>query len=378
MFRPLTALILIVTGAVSCPAMERISFQRGETKRHVSGKVLVEARDGGVLLLATDGRLWIVQPDELTARKKDNIPFAYDDADCLSKRLLDEMGEGFRIYKTAHYVICYNTTRAYAQWCGGLYERLYRGFFQYWQTRGIPLKEPQAPLTALVFNDQTSYSRYAKKELGTSTNSIIGYYNMRTNRVNMYDLTGVEGQVSAGRLQTAAHVNRILSQPAAERTVATIVHEATHQLSYNSGLQTRYADNPFWVSEGLAVYFETPDLNSSRGWRGIGGVNRFNLFQFRRRLKDRPQDSLTTLIRTDKRFRDTELGPAAYAEAWALNYYLLRTRPKQYTGYLKMLAEQPPLGEAEADRRLDDFRRYFGEDLEKFDRDFLRYMRRVR
>ena len=38
----------------------------------------------------------------------------------------------------------------------------------------------------------------------------------------------------------------------------------------NTGLQTRYADNPFWVSEGLAVFFETPDLRSKNGWNAIG------------------------------------------------------------------------------------------------------------
>ena len=38
-----------------------------------------------------------------------------------------------------------------------------------------------------------------------------------------------------------------------ERNVATIIHEATHQLAYNSGMQRRYADNPMWVSEGLAT-----------------------------------------------------------------------------------------------------------------------------
>ena len=56
-------------------------------------------------------------------------------------------------------------------------------------------------------------------------------------------------------------------------TERTIVHEAVHQLAYNSTLQRRMADNPYWVSEGLATYFESPDLNSLRGWRNIGAIN---------------------------------------------------------------------------------------------------------
>ncbi len=88
---------------------------------------------------------------------------------------------------------------------------------------------------------------------------MIGYYNLQTNRVTMYDLTGVDDlRQNRRRTSSASHVNQILSQPEAERTVATIVHEATHQLAYNSGLQTRFADNPFWVSEGLRFILRRP------------------------------------------------------------------------------------------------------------------------
>ena len=65
----------------------------------------------------------------------------------------------------------------------------------------------------------------------------------------------------------------MLARPEAEQSVATIIHEATHQIAFNSGLQTRFADVPLWVSEGMAVFFETPDLQSAKGWRTIGAVN---------------------------------------------------------------------------------------------------------
>src|SRR4029078_11637531 len=107
-----------------------------------------------------------------------------------------------------------------------------------------------------------------------------------------------------GARTAAPRINGILSQPGAERTVATIIHEATHQLAYNSGLEARFADNPFWVSEGIALYFETPDLQSSKGWKKIGGVNRVNLFNFRKLLRDRPETSLTTLLSDEKRYSE--------------------------------------------------------------------------
>jgi hypothetical protein len=193
----------------------------------------------------------------------------------------------------------------------------------------------------------------------------------------MYDLTGVEELRAAGDRNSSSRINQILSQPAAERTVATIVHEATHQLAFNSGLQVRYADIPFWVSEGIAIYFETPDLQSSKGWRNIGGVNRVNLFNFRKALKTRPADGLTVLLSDDKRFRDPATAADAYAEAWSLTYFLLRTRSEAYVKYLQALGAQTPLLDTDPAARLAQFKEFFGADLAALDAEFLRYMRSV-
>lgn len=379
--RPHLGFVLIIAWLACAVAsgVERVSLQRDGRELHVVGKVLVEALDGGMLLIARDGNMWIVQPEELIRRASDTAPFEPLTKEEMAKQLLQEMPDGFRIHETANYVICYNTTQAYAEWCGGLYERLNRAFFNYWENRGVELREPEYPLVALVFDNQASYLEYSRRDLGTPATNMIGYYNLQTNRVTMYDLTGVDDLRQNGRrTTTASHVNQILSQPQAERTVATIVHEATHQLAYNSGLQTRLADNPFWVSEGIAVYFETPDLKSSRGWRNIGSVNRVNLFQFRKSLRTRPADSLVTLLSDDSRFRDAKLAPTAYAEAWALNYFLIRTQRKQYAEYLQRLAQLKPLAEVNPEERVARFKQFFGEDLQELEAEFLRYMRRVR
>ena len=158
-----------------------------------------------------------------------------------------EMGDGFDIHDTAHYNICHNTSPAYAQWCGALYERLFRGFYSYWKKQGAELSEPQGPLIAMVFDSRKSFVAYARRDLGADPGGMIGYYSLDSNRVNMYDLTGLDSR-ARGRITSAARINEILRQPQAERTVATIVHEATHQLAYNSGLQTRYADNQAAIS----------------------------------------------------------------------------------------------------------------------------------
>ncbi|MBW3595985.1 MAG: DUF1570 domain-containing protein [Planctomycetes bacterium] len=373
-------IFLIAAGlAVShAAAMENVSLLRDGREHHIAGKVLVESQDGGLLLLSPGGVLWAVQPEEIVRRRSDPLPFRPLDREELKEQLLAELPEGFQTHDTAHYVICYNTSRAYAHWCGALYERLYRAFINYWTHRGFELHDPESPLPAIIFADKPTYARYAQADLGEGAEAVIGYYNMRTNRVVMYDLTGVENAGLGRAASSAAHINRVLSRPQAERTVATIIHEATHQIAFNCGLQARYADIPLWVSEGIAVYFETPDLQSSKGWRKIGDVNRERLFQFRQYLRARPADSLKTLVAGSRRFHNPQTAPDAYAEAWALNYYLLRRRFDDYRGYLEMLAAKKPLIHDTEEDRLAAFQAAFGADWETLDREFVEYMRDVR
>ena len=371
---------LIVCAVLGSPAaaVEHVSLERDGKKIHVSGKVLVEAEDGGLLLLDTAGTLWAIQPAELTKRMSDDKPFEPMTASELADSLLKELPAGFRVHHTAHYLVCYNTSPAYAQWCGSLYERLYMAFTNYWKQRGLDLQEPDFPLVAVVFDNKQSYATYAKPELGEAAESIIGYYSLRSNHVNMYDLTGADTLQTGAPVNSLSHINRILSRPDAERTVATIIHEATHQLAFNCGIQQRYSDIPLWVSEGIAVYFETPDLSSTRGWRAIGTVHNLRLQQFRKYLSSRPGDSLRTLLANDQRFREGRTATDAYAEAWALNYYLLRKHPKEYVNYLRTLSAKKPLVYDEPEERLQDFRKAFGMGLDELDADFLRYMDRVR
>jgi hypothetical protein len=191
----------------------------------------------------------------------------------------------------------------------------------------------------------------------------------------MCDLTGIEGLGLKG--SKADRIKALLANRASERNVATIVHEATHQLAFNSGLQTRYADIPFWVSEGLAVYFETPDLDSKGGWKKIGAVNQFNRLQFARYLSERPANSLESLLTDDKRFRDPASAANAYAEAWAFNYYLFKKRSDDYIKYLRSLTKLEALMALEPQQRVAVFKAAFGDDLKRLEADWLKFMRTV-
>jgi hypothetical protein len=374
---PCVILFLLLISPAAARALEYVTINQNGSQQELVGKLEVEAEDGGIMLLTADGVLWPLPKEEIVSRKSDDKPFVPLAAEEIAKKLTAELPAGFKIHQTKNYLICYNTSQAYAQWVGGLFERLNAAFYNYWTRRGIEMRPPQFPLVALVFDSKASYAQHARGELGDATGSIIGYYSLKTNRMTMYDLTGVEEFGGGGRATTAARVNQILNKPGAERTVATIVHEATHQLAFNSGLQVRYADIPMWVSEGLAIYFETPDLESKTGWRNIGGVNRVNLVNYRKAAADGKLVSLEQLLTGDKEFRDPNTAPTAYAQAWALNYFLLKTRGEQYAKYLQAQAAQAPLVIVEPPERIKQFQEALGSDTTEIEADFLKFMRNV-
>jgi hypothetical protein len=360
-------------------AMDHVTFRRNSKTIEVTGRPLAEVKEG-LLLLARDGVIWAIKPEEQIERTDDGEPFKPYSRDEIAKRLLKELPQGFRTHSTTHYLICYNTSPAYAQWCGSLFEQLYTAFTTFWTRKGLELRQPEFPLVAIVFGDKRSYLEFTRPDLGAAGESIIGYFGLTTNRMTMYDLTGA-GSLGrgSGRGRTAAQINQVLAQPDAARTVATIIHEATHQIAFNCGLHTRLSDCPVWFSEGIAEYFETPNVQSGKGWKGIGkdAINTARLEQLEKYLPARPANSLETLLRDDARFLDPKQSLNAYAEAWALTYFLIRQHPKQYVAYLAVLSKKKPHVQDDAETRINEFRRAFGE-LGAVDTEFLRYIGRVR
>lgn len=366
-------------------AVDRVTFtpsaenENGQTvslpQKTLEGRTLVEDGAGGRLLQTTDGVLWTIPADWKPSCTSDDKPFNPLTTDELAASLLEELPSGFDVYKTRHYIILFSTSRTYARWCGTLFERLYMAFQNFWKKKKLDVEEPEFPLVAIIFGNRTDYARYASKELGVEPDQvgkIIGYYNIKTNRMVMYDLTGTSSSMNHLG-QTAAQINQLLSQPGAATTTATIIHEATHQIAHNCGLHTRFADNPLWFIEGLALYFETPDLQSSGGWRTIGTLNDSRMRDFITYSQSRPGDSLQTLIKDDKRLRDLTLAENGYAEAWALTYFLIRQRPKEYVEFVKRVSKKEPCRNDTPEDRAKTFIDVFG-DPAKLDREFLRYM----
>jgi hypothetical protein len=85
---------------------------------------------------------------------------------------------------------------------------------------------------------------------------------------------------------------------------------------------------------------------------------------------------LQEIVASDELFR-TNPG-AAYAEAWALSFFLEETAPSKYIAYLKRTAAKPPFHECTPAERIADFTAVFGTDWRMLDAQFLRFMAAVR
>ena len=347
-------LTLAVTASRCVLAVETVTISDDDKQHTVVGEALVEAQDGGLMLRADDGRIWTLQPKQIKQRKSDAEPLKPIDDDEMEKRLLSKMPKDFKVFRTQHYIVVYNSNEAYAKQVASLFENLYRGFFAFWKNQRWELPEPRFPLVAVVLKDNRAFLKHAGAEIGDLAKSVIGYYHLASNQMTTYNVANLE------------------------RNVSTIIHEATHQLAYNTNMQRRFADNPMWVSEGLATFFESPDRRNPRKWRSIGRVNQINLARWHAYQGKRPQDSLATLLADDMRFKNQGSANDAYGECWALTYFLIKTKRKEYVEYLKLLSKGRPLAEKSKRERIEMFEQAFQTKLAEIDKEFVTYMRRVR
>lgn len=343
------------------------------------GELVTEHPTQGMLVQCSDGQLIAVSPKRSISKIVSiDEPMNPLSASEITEKTIELLPPGAKSFTTEHFVICYDTSDTYARWNASLYEKMYKGLLRFWKEKGLDLQAPRFPLVALIFKDKDSYVEYSKRDFQGGEHT-FGYYTQTTNRLATFDLTGIEGILPPGaRVQREELLGEIFSRPQAERQIATILHEACHQIAFNTGLQTRLGDNPLWLSEGIATFFESADTRTSTGWAGAGRINPYNLQQLLHHFRNRPDDSLLSLLTQDDRFRKGDTSAAAYGESWGLTYFLIKKKPKEFVAYLKKLRQRQPGNPSDAKQRLEDFQEFFGQDLAKIDKDFERMISGLR
>ncbi|MFM1902875.1 MAG: hypothetical protein RLZZ440_775 [Planctomycetota bacterium] len=355
LFLPLVASAAAI-GSLAVAA-ERTEIETADGRR-LTGTVVREAQDGSLLLEHGFGRYELLAPDAIRCRTAVADGPPPPTAAEQGRLLLAELPVGFRFLTTKHYIVCFDTSRDYARWCAAIFERLHDAFGNYWRRAGLDLTDPEQPLVVVIYADKRAYEADAAGDLGGAAGRVAGYYNLLSNRVTTFDLTGSD-LLAADRGRPSGRVGlEILSSPAATGLIATLVHEATHQLAFNSGMHRRLAPVPLWVSEGIAMYFETPDLKNDRGWTAVGAVNRPRLDHF---LKSYRPGCVAAIVGDDAAFRSPDQALDCYATAWAVCHHLLQTRKSEFVDYLRDLGTGQPLDEDTPAERLEAFRAAFGD-----------------
>jgi hypothetical protein len=348
---PIFALLLALCSSAPAAEPGMMKLQIGE--QWVEGKPLFWSQKQ-VQLLARDGRLWDVSPSTVRNFVEIGGTFKSYPGSDIRNQLRRELGPRFEVTGGGHYLVAHPAGER--ELWSKRFDDLYRSFVHYFRTRGFRLQEPEFPLVAVVWKKREDYYRYAQSEGAKIGPNVLGYYSPMTNRITLYD-SAEKGGGSDGWLQNAE----------------TIIHEATHQTAFNTGVHSRFAMTPKWVAEGLGTMFEARGVWNSRAYtKQSDRLNQGRLQAFRHNLPRRQKGTLAQLVGSDRLF-DTDAN-AAYSESWALTFYLVETLPREYSRYLALTAAQPGFEDYPAAKRLADFTSVFGSNLELVETKFLRYM----
>jgi hypothetical protein len=228
--------------------------------------------DSQMLLLGRDGQLYEFAPKAAEKSKKTASTFRGYSVLEMRDRLREEFPKSFDISYSQHFVVAH-PKGVWSVWPERL-EALYRSFTHYMSVRGFNLEEPSVPMVAIVFRNQGDYYNHAAASGTPLQPNTLGHYAQTSNRIFMYDEGLEEGRDWAASLDT-------------------VIHEAAHQTAYNVGIHRRFAEQPRWLVEGLAMMFEARGLWDARSTHTQKDrINRGRLDDFRYFLDQRTPDAL--------------------------------------------------------------------------------------
>lgn len=299
---------------------------------------------------------------------------------------LKQLGSGAWETETDHFVIVSNTSRAWTRQRAALLERAYKEVHRFGAKLGVRMHPPEAKLLCVLIADHDEYEALAQAHDGVRASWVAGYYASDSNRIVFYDdSTGpafvearnhlqqlraqMESSASEGEqaraeaAELSAQIDHIAAAVSAASTAKT-VHEATHLVAYNCGLQSRARQAPFWFTEGLATNFESP---TGQGKFGPDTPDESREKQFdaaRAKTGTIPLAQFVSMVAAPESERAE--AEHMYAQAYALFRYLARTDREALGAFANALLAEPP-GEASPERLRELFEASFGfiEPLEK-------------
>jgi hypothetical protein len=302
------------------------------------------------LLMRNDGAIQCISKTDIVHQTVLKDRFRSIERNELAHQLRAEFGRNYLVKSEAPYLIVAKSEHI-AAWAQR-FRSLHHSFKLYCTTHGLPTREIEFPLVAVVFGSRNEFLKYTHSGGLKIPEFCVGYYFSDSNRILLYESEEVS----------------------TKETQITISHEATHQLAFNMGLHQRRASTPLWLIEGLATMFESPMLSGfqARDGKSLWPASRKQTWQALAKRPESVQNIVRELIQNDKAF-DADF-QSAYTVAWAMTTYLSQRRSQQYGSYLQKVGNLPPFVEYAASTRVADFQSAFGTDVKLLSNKMIKYL----
>lgn len=292
--------------------------------------------------------------------------------------------------ESAHFVLLTDSELASADAVLETLEAAHRAFRKACESIGVTPDPLPHKLVAVLFRDQIDYARFNQRHKPGVPEWTAGYYDPMADRLVMFDQISQSNvqkaltAVAKDRAQLERQVDQVGVSPAQmgqpgngiaqarmqldrsrERIVAdvrnsflaTVAHEATHGLFFDTGVQERSVEYPFWLSEGLATNLEPTYANDRDFGFHRDNPKRRETFQDAVRSGQLPR--LVDLVLCESAPIEDERGEVGrlYAQACIFTKWLARERPTELRLYLEDLRQGTW---SDRDSRRERFERIFG------------------
>jgi len=342
----------------------------------------------------------------LEMKKKFKEPLSDNPQTEKTFRSLVKGSGGMRIEKSNHFMLMTDTPekpkgnkkKNRAQERLALLEKVYESFVLLFHAQDVQLDIPRERMMVVLFNNKEDFKNYADM-LSPALASAEGFWSPTTNVSYFFDygtseqfeylksalaeLKKVEADAKKARdaetLRYLKVLDLLMEVERENSDVSVVSHECCHQMAGNTGLFPRHVDNPRWIHEGLATYFEAP---SGGTWAGIGAVSTERLILYRALAEHDKIHSSIAFVASDQIF-DRAGGISSnilhgYAQAWALTHFLLEKHLKEFVAFYRMIGEMPPDVKLNSDLLMAVFSRAFGPDHQGLDAEWHAYMRTIK
>lgn len=330
------------------PGEGRLVLVKSPDDELVVAKTLVEVADQLVVVLP-DGRLRLVPARDATPTYRQFEPVTAEE---MAKKLVAKTFVGFKTRTTKNYLYIYNSSEQFCKGTSSILESMYPALVAYCRRQKLAVHEPETPLVLILFRTQDEFDKFHEMPDG-----VVAYYNGVTNYVVMYE---------------QSKLLDIAPDLAVKQAISTIAHEGVHQILHNIGVQQRFSDWPMWIGEGLPEYF-APTTSKGARWKGVGKPNDLRMKSLENYLKQGPgkNDLVGPTVKAEG------LTSTGYAAAWGLTHFLAERRKEKFFSLLREVSQRGPLEKYTEQQNVELFKKYFPDDLAKFDVQLVQHLQKL-